>query len=65
MEKFVAYINQVGEAKLAALLGITRQAVNHWKMGKNRPSVTMVKRLVRLSGGQLRRADIRPDVYES
>lgn len=63
MDKFKAYIEQVSQTQLAELLGVTKQAVNHWATGRYRPSLPTMRRIIELSDGELSREDIRPDIY--
>lgn len=57
------FIDEVTPAALAGVLGVSRQTIHNWRNGRHGPSVDMTKKLIDLAGGQLKRADIRPDIY--
>ncbi len=69
MNKFIRFIDEVGQANLAKQLGISKQAVNYWRHGIYMPNTnsedgpSMVQRIIELSEGKLTREDIRPDLY--
>ncbi len=70
MNKFLQWIDEMGQVEIARRLGVTKQSVNFWRHKKCRPSikpdngVSMVQRIIEASNGRLTREDIRPDVYE-
>jgi len=63
MEKLLEYIDEIGGAVLAGKLGVSRGLVSHWRRGRKVPTPIMAKRLEEVSGGQITRVDIRPDVF--
>ena len=63
MTKLQSYINEVGQTEIARQLGISRAAVNHWMTGHHKPSWEMCHELERISGGYLKRYEIRPDIF--
>lgn len=56
---------KVGSAKkLAELLGISRPYASNLMCGDRVVPVKYVKKLVELSEGEVKKKDLRPDVYE-
>lgn len=52
-----------GQGALAEKLGLSKQAVNHWATGFRKPSAEQCVEIERVMGGQVTRADLRPDIF--
>lgn len=58
-------VKKVGSSKkLAELLGITRPYASNLLNGDRPVPVKYVKKLVELSEGEVKKRDLRPDVYD-
>ena len=58
----VAAILHVSECALAQRLGVSRQALHRWKRNGKIP-IKRAAELEEISAGQVRREEIRPDIY--
>ena len=61
---FLAWIDRIGQKALAEAIGVDPTLVNHWRWGRRKPNIEQTKAIVAYAGGQLTRADVRPDVYD-
>lgn len=52
-----------GRRALAASLGVTRQAVSHWFRGRRALTAEQCAAIERATGGQVTRAELRPDIF--
>lgn len=58
-------VEKVGsKAELARILGCSLPYVSLWANGHRKIPIKYVKKLVELSGGELKKRDLRPDIYE-
>ena len=64
MDKFIQYIDSIGQTELARKMGVSRSAVWNWRHGRACPDWHMAKRIAEESGGVLKPEEIRPDIYE-
>ncbi len=53
----------LSQGGFARLIGVTQGLVNHWEQNRQRPSAGMAKTIEQKTGGALRRADPRPDIF--
>lgn len=57
------YIDQTGASNMARALDISRSTVSYWRSGQRQPGPKMARRIQVLSEGQVKAADIRPDIF--
>ncbi len=58
-------IEKVGSTnELARILGCSASYVSNWTSGYRKIPIKYVKKIVELSEGELRKKDLRPDVYD-
>lgn len=57
------YIAAVGAGVLAERLGCSKQLVSHWRVGRQRPSPRMARRIEIVSDGRVLAADLRPEEF--
>ena len=58
-------IEKVGSARrLANILGCSPSYISNWTSGYRKVPIKYVKKIVELSEGQVKRKDLRPDVYD-
>jgi DNA-binding transcriptional regulator YdaS (Cro superfamily) len=58
-------IEKVGSAReLARILGCSHSYISNWVHGYRKVPIKYVKKLVELSGGQVKKKDLRPDIYD-
>ena len=50
--------------ELAIRLGCSKSYVSKWSKGERKVPIKYVKRIVELSQGEIRKKDLRPDVYD-
>jgi len=63
MNKFHAFIDQFGAARLAARLEVSKGTVSHWRSGRHKPDARRCRRIASLSEGAVSVHDIRPDIF--
>ncbi len=51
-----------GQKKLAQALGVTEGMVSHWLHGRNQVTLERAILIERLTGGAVRREQLRPDI---
>jgi len=58
-------IEKVGSTrKLARILGCSHSYISNWNSGYRKVPIKYVKKIVELSEGELKKRDLRPDVYD-
>ena len=48
-----------------ALIGVQKSVVSKWENGQQKPSVENAAAIERATNGELRRHDLRPDVWDA
>jgi len=61
IEKAVSQLG--GQAKLAEAIGTTQSFVSQWVTGRRPIPATWCRAIERATGGEVTRADLRPDVF--
>lgn len=55
------YNLSLSQSKLAKLLGVSRQSVNDWALGRKKIPIQQAVEIERFSGGAVLREEMRPD----
>jgi DNA-binding transcriptional regulator YdaS (Cro superfamily) len=65
METLHAYLktNGLTQQAFAQLVGTTQGSVSNWLIGRARISAETARQIERATGGGLKAADLRPDVF--
>jgi DNA-binding transcriptional regulator YdaS (Cro superfamily) len=63
MNKFHAFLDQVGASALAKELGVSEGAISHWRSGRHQMSPTRCRQIETISRGAITVHDLRPDVF--
>ena len=63
MDKLIAYIKSHSPKALAREIGISRQALDKWKMGHTQPSPLRAADIARATHGEVTRSDLWPDLW--
>jgi DNA-binding transcriptional regulator YdaS (Cro superfamily) len=51
------------ETMLAEAIGVSKQAVNHWKLGRRPISPERCIAIERATAGEVTRGELRPDIF--
>jgi len=63
MDKLRDFIDSYGGTELARQLNVSKSTVSSWRHGRFRVPPERCIPLERLSGGKIKRYDIRPDIF--
>jgi len=58
------YLRGRTQSELAERLGVTQGAVSHWVTGRARVPAEMARAIERITGGEVTRVDLRPDLFD-
>lgn len=59
-------VKKVGSIQeLARELAVSRGYVSHWIHGRRKIPPELIKKIIELSEGEIKKKDLRPDLYES
>lgn len=64
-EKIKTYRTKAGlsQGQFAKLIGATQGLINHWEQNRQQPSPSMARTIEQKTDGDLRRIDLRPDIF--
>jgi DNA-binding transcriptional regulator YdaS (Cro superfamily) len=60
-----AALRTISGAELARLLGVSKQLVSHWRVGRARVPAERCKEIERVTGGRIRAHQLRPDIFDA
>ena len=61
--KTISALEGINGSELAKALGVSKQAVSHWRTGRYRVPAEHCRKIECLTGGQVTVHDLRPDVF--
>jgi DNA-binding transcriptional regulator YdaS (Cro superfamily) len=61
--KTLAALEGINGSELAKALGVSKQAVSHWRTGRYRVPAEHCRAIERLTDGRVSVHDLRPDVF--
>lgn len=54
---------RLSQDQFAKLIGATQGLVNHWEQSRQQPSAVMSRKIEEKTNGELKRTDLRPDIF--
>jgi len=63
MNEIAEIINRVGSSELARLVGVSKQMVSHWRVGRYQPTAEMAVKIEQATQGRILRSELRPDLW--
>ena len=63
MDKLIAYIKSHSPRVLAQQIGVSRQALDKWKLGITQPSPLRAADIERATDGEVKRSDLWPELW--
>jgi DNA-binding transcriptional regulator YdaS (Cro superfamily) len=61
--KTISALDGINGTELAKALGVSRQAVSHWRTGRYRVPAEHCRKIETITGGKVTVHDLRPDVF--
>ncbi|MCP4342922.1 MAG: helix-turn-helix domain-containing protein [Desulfobulbaceae bacterium] len=57
------YIDEIGQSAFARQIGVSKQTVNHWVHGRQKPTPEKARIIEVRTDGVVTREDVRPDIF--
>lgn len=53
----------LSQDQFAKLIEVTQGLINHWEQNRQQPSAVMSRKIEEKTNGELKRTDLRPDIF--